>query len=814
MLIQKEVRMTKKLLPLPVSALAPTISFNHVNNCMSNPYPETLTFIGQQRAQSALDFSLGMELPGYNVYVMGEAAHGRFTLVKDKLEAHSKGRPTPNEWLYVNNYDDHREPIAMFLQAGQSKQLADDIDSFIDEVLDTFPAAFDNPAYQRKKKKIDREFNDAYDAAITKVEIAALEQSVALIEEKSVVGFAPLINGKQLSDAEFAALDDDLREQFYEVIEKLEDALIEALIELPRWKRESSEKLRNLKKSTAELATKPLLKDLEHKYAAHIGVLRYLKDIRVEIIDAVLEWLDDEDVSEENKEDFDSNCMLTDFFAPNILVEFKEGDAAPVVYEPNPTFGNIFGKIEYAASQGSLITSYRSIQPGALHRANGGYLIMDAEKVMANPQVWDGLKLSLKTHQIKNDLPYQDSAVGSSFTLRPQLIPLDVKIILLGSRDLYYTIGEYDEEFAELFRVLADFDYYLPSSDKLQYQFITKVTEYCQDTLKCSLTESAMARLLKFSYRQAEHHNKLSARFADVLELVAEASFYTKQDNLSLIDAHHIDEAIEGKQYRTGQISENMLSDIKEGHTLIATDGQAVGKVNGLTVLHIGDTSFGTPARITATVYAGADGVIDVEREAELGKAIHSKGVMLLTGYLGNKYAQQFSLTLSANIAIEQSYGYIDGDSASLAELCALISAITNLPISQSIALTGSINQHGDVQAIGGVNEKIEGFFKLCKMRGLTGSQGVIVPKSNQVNLVLDDEILTAVELGKFHIYAVETVDQALNALMDIDAGELADGHYPEDSVNGIALARLNNIADIVNGDNDEDEKEQQSEES
>ena len=642
------------------------------------------------------------------------------------------------------------------------------------------------------------------------MEIAALEQSVALIEEKSVVGFAPLIDGKQLSDAEFAELDDELREQFYEVIEKLEDALIEALIELPRWKRESSEKLRNLKKSTAELATKPLLKDLEHKYAAHIGVLRYLKDIRVEIIDAVLEWLDDEDVSDENKEDFDRKGMLTDFFAPNILVEFKEGDAAPVVYEPNPTFGNIFGKIEYATSQGSLITSYRSIQPGALHRANGGYLIMDAEKVMANPQVWDGLKLSLKTHQIKNDLPYQDSAVGSSFTLRPQLIPLDVKIILLGSRELYYTIGEYDEEFAELFRVLADFDYYLPSSDKLQYQFITKVIEYCEQTLKCNLTESAMARLLKFSYRQAEHHNKLSARFADVLELVAEASFYTKQDNLTLIDAHHIDEAIEGKQYRTGQISENMLSDIKEGHTLIATDGHAVGKVNGLTVLHIGDTSFGTPARITATVYAGADGVIDVEREAELGKAIHSKGVMLLTGYLGNKYAQQFSLTLSANIAIEQSYGYIDGDSASLAELCALISAITSLPISQSIALTGSINQHGDVQAIGGVNEKIEGFFKLCKMRGLTSAQGVIIPKSNQVNLVLDDEILNAVELGKFHIYAVETVDQALNLLMDIAAGELSDGQYPENSVNGIALARLSEIADIVNGDNDEKEHEKE----
>ena len=778
---------------------------------MSNPYPEQLTFIGQQRAQSALDFSLGMDLPGYNVYVMGEAAHGRFTLVKDKLKQHAKERTTPHEWLYVNNYDDHREPIALFMHAGQSKQLADDIDSFIDEVLDTFPAAFDNPAYQRKKKSIDREFNDAYDGAITAVEIAALEQSVALIEEKGVVGFAPLIDGKQLTDNEFSDLEDDLREMFFERIEKLEDALIEALIELPRWKRESKEKLRNLKKSTAEQATKPLLKDLEHKYASHIGVLRYLKDIRVEIIDAVLEWLDDEGENEENKEDFDRKGMLTDFFAPNILVEYKEGDAAPVVYEPNPTFGNIFGKIEYATSQGSLITSYRSIQPGALHRANGGYLIMDAEKVMAQPQVWDGLKLSLKTHQIKNDLPYQDSVVGSSFTLRPQLIPLDVKIILLGSRELYYTIGEYDEEFAELFRVLADFDYYLPSSDKLQYQFITKVSDYCEQTLKCTLNEAAMVRLLKFSYRQAEHHNKLSARFADVLELVAEASFYAKQDKLTVIDARHIDEAIQGKQYRTGQISENMLSDIKEWHTLIATEGQAVGKVNGLTVLHIGDTSFGTPARITATVYAGADGVIDVEREAELGKAIHSKGVMLLTGYLGNKYAQHFSLTLSANIAIEQSYGYIDGDSASLAELCALISAITSLPISQSIALTGSINQHGDVQAIGGVNEKIEGFFKLCKMRGLTGEQGVIIPKSNQVNLVLDDEILNAVELGKFNIYAVETVDQALNLLMDIEAGDMVDEHYPEDSVNGIALARLKDIADIVNGDNS-DEKDHDSE--
>ncbi|MFC3033782.1 Lon protease family protein [Pseudoalteromonas fenneropenaei] len=798
-----------KIKPLEPAGLSPQVSLAHVENSMTNPYPDSLPFIGQQRAQTAMDFALGMHLPGYNMYVMGEAALGRFTMVKDKLEAHSKTRVTPKEWLYVNNYDDHREPIALFLNAGQSRQLADDVDELLDEVVDTFPAAFDNPGYQRKKKAIDRDFDNKYDAAMSAVDQLAAEKSVALLEDNGMVVFAPVVDGKQLNDAEFAELDEHVQAEFFTAIEVLEDALNEALIELPRWKRESSEKLRNLKKSTIETATKPLLKALEHKYASSLGVLRYLKDLRTEIVDAVLDWLDDSNSNDENKDDFDAKGMLSDYFAPNILVEYKEDDPAPVVYEPNPTFGNIFGKVEYATAQGTLITSYRSIQAGALHRANGGYLIMDAEKVLANSQVWDGLKLSLKTKQIKADLPYQDSSVGSSFTLRPQLIPLDVKIILLGSRDLYYTIGEYDEEFGELFRVLADFDYYLPGTDKVQYQFITKVMEYCQTTLQLGISSEAMVRLLKFSYRQAEHQTKLSARFADVLELVAEASFYARQDQSQDIQAVHIDEAIAGKQYRTGQLSENMLDDMQEGHTLIATSGEAIAKVNGLTVLHIGDTAFGTPARITATVYAGSDGVIDVEREADLGKSIHSKGVMLLTGYLGNRYAQNFSLTLSANIAIEQNYGYIDGDSASLAELCALISAITQLPIKQNIALTGSINQHGEVQAIGGVNEKIEGFFKLCKLRGLTGTQGVIIPRSNCINLVLDDEVVQAVTDGKFHIYPVSDVDEALSLLMGQPAGELEDGEYPEESINGLALARLARIAAVVNGDDeDKDEKD------
>ena len=778
----------------------------HIEHSMAHPYPEDLPFIGQQRASSAIDFALGMALPGYNAYVMGEPALGRFTLVEHKLKTHAKDKATPNEWLYVNNYQDHREPIAILMNPGEGQVLVDDIDALLEEILDTFPAAFDNPGFQRKKKSIDRDFEDKYESAIEQVESLAATHSVELIEDQNTVGFVPIVNNQRVSDEQFDALAPEIQDTFINAISELEDALIDALIELPKWKRESSEALRELKKNTAEAAIKPLLKELEHKYATHIGVLRYLKDIRSELVETVLEWLDEEQSNDESKdEEYDRKEMLSEFFAPNLLVSYKKDDAAPVIYEPNPTFGNLFGKIEYASSGGSLVTSYRSIQSGALHRANGGYLIMDAEKVMTNPQVWDGLKLSLKSKQIKNDLPYQDSSVGSSFTLRPQLIPLDVKIILLGSRDLYYTLNEYDEEFAEHFRVLADFDYTLAGSDKYQYQFITKIQEYCSGTLNMQISADALALLLRFSHRIAEHQKKLSARFADVLELVAEASFYARQDNTQNIDAGHVDEAIDGKTYRTGQMSEQMLSDISEGHILIATQGEAVGVVNGLTVLHVGDTSFGTPARITATVYAGSDGIVDVEREAELGKSIHSKGVMLLTGYLGNKYAQDFNLSLSANIAIEQSYGYIDGDSASLAELCALVSSITQVSIDQGLALTGSINQRGEVQAIGGVNEKIEGFFKLCETRGLNSKQGVIIPESNCVNLVLSQKVIDAVAAGRFHIYPVKTVDQALSLLTSQPCGELSDGSYPKGSLHDLAMSRLRTFADIVNGSDQEE---------
>ncbi|MBU2115958.1 MAG: AAA family ATPase, partial [Gammaproteobacteria bacterium] len=385
-------------------------------------------------------------------------------------------------------------------------------------------------------------------------------------------------------------------------------------------------------------------------------------------------------------------------------------------------------------------------------------------------------------------------------------IPLNVKVVLLGSRDLYYLIQDVDDEFNELFRVLADFEHYLPYTAETVSYMAMQVREQMRLLNIHDLTTAGFKQLLLFSFRQAEHQRKLSARFADVLELVREACFYATQQLSDSLGAEHVQQALKGKQHRTGRISESFLEDIQEGQILIDTDGLAVGKINGLTVLEIGDTAFGTPARISATVFAGSSGVIDIEREVELGKAIHSKGVLLLTGYLGAKYAREFPLTLSANIAMEQSYGHIDGDSASLAEVCALLSAITDIPIKQSLAVTGSINQHGQVQAIGGVNEKIEGYFRLCQSRGLTGEQGVIIPSSNQLNLVLNDEVIQAVKQHKFHIYVVKTVDEALTLLTGVEAGEKNNrGQYPKKSVNGRAMARLADIAEIVNGAMDED---------
>lgn len=757
-------------------------------------------FVGHDRAKEALEFGLAMNGIGFNVFAMGEHGTGRQTLIKQMLDGLAKVQNTPEEWCYINNFDDNHAPHKLYLSPGDGKQLLARMNTFIDDLIALFPEVFDNPSYQRQKAAIDREFNQQYDEAIAKVEETALKSNVMLFEEEGEIGFSPMVDGKPLTEKELASLGEDKRNAFYIALAELETFLSEALLELPKWKRLSLSKLKKLKNETAAKSIQPLLKELEHEFSSNIGVLKYLSKLKSHAVDTVLDILVGED--NEKQKAKDNRKLMVEHFLPNLLVSRQANEGAPVVYEQNPTYQNLFGHADFASFQGASYTSYRLIRPGALHKANGGYLLLDADKILNQPLVWARLKLAIKTQEIAIENPYSEFSQPGSYSLQPEKIPLKVKVVLLGNPDIYYTLNAYDQEFNELFRVLADFDRHLDKNDENLIAYSNLIRQRAEKHQYPKIANSAIVELIKHALRQEEHQLKISANIVHSNDLLDEANYlWKKSAEKGELTAEHIKRALAAKNRRTGRISETWLSEIKERQVLITTEGKLIGKVNGLTVLEIGESVFGTPARITATVYAGSQGVTDIEREVELGKSIHSKGFLLLTGYLGHKYGQNFPVSISANIAIEQSYGHIDGDSASMAELCALISSITKLPIDQGIAITGSINQHGEVQSIGGANEKIEGFYRLCKDRGLTGKQGVIIPRTNVINLMLSNEVIEAVEQGHFSIHAVEDIDQSLELLMGVSAGKLNRlGRYPKKTIHNLALEKLSSFADMLEG--------------
>ena len=757
--------------------------------------------LGQERAVEALQFGVAMPRPGYNVFVMGEPGTGRFSFVKRYLKAEGKRQQTPADRLYVNNFDDPREPRALELPAGTAGDFCADMNGLIDNLLATFPAVFEHPSYQQKKSAIDRAFNQRYDRALDVIERASLEKDVALYRDSSNVAFTPMSDGKALDEAEFAQLPEDVRERFHDDIAGLEERLNEELASLPQWKRESSNQLRQLNEETITLALEPLLAPLSEKYAENAVVCAYLQSMQLNLLRTVVEQL-----VEDSKSDAVARKLLEEQYAPSLVVGHHAHGGAPVVFEPHPTYDNLFGRIEYSTDQGALYTSYRQLRPGALHKANGGFLILEAEKMLGEPFVWDALKRSLQSRKLKMESPLGELGRVSTITLNPQMIPLNVKLVIIGSRQLYYALQDHDPDFQEMFRVLVDFDEDIPMVDENLEQFAQLLKTRTSEEGMAPLTADAVARLATYSARLAEHQGRLSARIGDLFQLVSEADFIRQLASDQMTDAGHIERALRAKATRTGRVSARILDDMLAGIILIDTEGAAIGKCNGLTVLEVGDSAFGVPARISATVYPGGSGIVDIEREVNLGQPIHSKGVMILTGYLGSRYAQEFPLAISASIALEQSYGYVDGDSASLGEVCTLISALSRTPLKQCFAITGSINQFGEVQAVGGVNEKIEGFFRLCEARGLTGDQGVIIPRPNVATLMLDERVVQAVEAGRFHVYAVSQADEALSLLVGEPAGAPDEqGQFPEGSVNARVVERLSFIAEMVS---EEDIKE------
>ena len=750
--------------------------------------------LGQERAVEALQFGVAMPRPGYNVFVMGEPGTGRFSFAKRYLKTEAKRLHTPCDWVYVNNFDEPRNPRALEMPPGSAGQFISDIGALIDNLLATFPAVFEHPSYQQKKSAIDRAFNHRYDRALDIIERAALEKDIALYRDSSNIAFTPMIDGKAVDEAEFAQLPEEERDRFHSDIAGLEERLNEELASLPQWKRESSNQLRQLNEETITLALQPLLGPLSEQYSEFAGVCAYLQAMQVHLLRTVVEQLVDDP-----KPDAIARKMLEEQYAPNLVIGHHASGGAPVVFEPHPTYDNLFGRIEYSTDQGALYTNYRQLRSGALHRANGGFLILEAEKMLGEPFVWDALKRSLQSRRLKMESPLGEYGRLATVTLAPQMIPLNVKVVIIGSRQLYYALQDHDPDFQEMFRVLVDFDEDIPMDGDSLEQFAQLLKTRTSEEGMAPLSADAVARLATYSARLAEHQGRLSARIGDLFQLVSEADFIRQVAGDAITDAGHIERALKAKATRTGRVSARILDDMLAGIVLIDTTGAAVGKCNGLTVLAVGDSAFGVPARISATVYPGGSGIVDIEREVNLGQPIHSKGVMILTGYLGSRYAQEFPLAISASIALEQSYGYVDGDSASLGEACTLISALSRKPLKQCFAITGSINQFGEVQAVGGVNEKIEGFFRLCEARGLTGEQGAIIPKANVATLMLDERVVKAVREGKFHVYAVSQADEALSLLVGEEAGEPdANGNFPEGSVNALVVDRLRAIAEVI----------------
>lgn len=754
------------------------------------------SILGQMRAQSALEFGVAMKNPGYNIFVMGEPGTGRLSMVTNYLSQSAEKQDAPPSYAYVDNFDNPREPISIQLPAGEGQVFTKDIELLIDNLLATFPTAFESPAYQQKKTVIERRFNQQYNAAIDLVDKKAEVMGVAVYREADSITFLPIRDNKALDEDQFTMLPQLEREAFHKHTEELEAYLSQVLLELPLWRRTLVDETKQLDVETIDMAIDPLFDSLHRKYQNTDDVITYLAEFKKDVVETITDFLMPAR-AQDIKDNSTKRLILTEQYMPNILVDYKPDVGAPVVYESHPTYQNLFGRIEYMSDQGALITTYKRICSGSLHQANGGYLVLDAEKILTYPFVWEGLKRALKSGKIEIETPYSEYGVNT-ITLKPEVIPLNVKVILVGPRDIYYLLEDMDSEFNEMFRVLADFDNDIKLTDSSIEQFVSLMVRQAKDSGTLPLTKTAIARLIEHSCRLSEHQCRLSARINDSLEIISEANLLCLGTGVVQIDKAQIEQALSAKESRSGRIAEEILEDMIDGTILIDTEGEAIGKVNGLTVMEVGGSSFGAPARITTTVYPGSRGIVDIEREAELGQAIHSKGVMIITGYLGHCYAQEFPLAISASIALEQSYGYIDGDSASLAELSCLISALTRTPIKQGFAMTGSVNQYGEVQAIGGVNEKIEGFFKLCLARGLTGQHAVIIPVSNKRNLMLKQEVVDAVNEGLFAIYAVSNVNETLELLMGKTAGSMdKEGNYPKDTINFKVVARLKEISEL-----------------
>lgn len=758
--------------------------------------------IGQARAVEAIRFGVGIRHEGFNLFALGANGTGKRTAVTQYLSHRTTKMDTPNDWCYVYNFEKPHQPRAIDLPAGQGVVFRENMERLVTDLETVIPAAFSNEEFTAKKKAIVEQLKEKENQALEDLKAEAERRGIAFIRTPNGIAFAPLQDGEVMSPDAFMRLPEEKRAEIEAEVSGLQDMLQELMSQVPQWHRQMQKQLNALQNEAAVIAITPLFEELQQKYADEPDVLAYLEEVKSDIIENVDDFLESEEstiasimgISAAKQKRRESPSTRYDV---NVIVDHSQTEGAPLIFEDQPTYHNLLGRTEHVAQMGAYITDFTLIKPGVLHRANGGYLILDARNLLLQPYAWEGLKRALRAEEIRIESLGQIYSWISTVSLEPEPIPLEVKVVLLGERYLYYLLYHYDPDFSELFKVAADFEDDMERTDENNRSYARLIGALARKESLRHFDREAVARVIEHSSRLAGDATKLSTHMQTLSDVLREADFWAGDRDQDVVKVADVQQALDAQEYRAGRMNERIQEQMLRKMLLIDTDGETVGQINGLSVFMLGDSSFGKPSRITARVRLGKGEVIDIERQVEMGGPIHSKGVMILSGFLGARYAAERPFAMNGTLVFEQSYGGVDGDSASSAELYALLSALATAPLKQSLAVTGSVNQHGQVQAIGGVNEKIEGFFDLCQARGLTGDQGVLIPQANVPNLMLRQNVVDAVANGTFHIYPIEHVDEGIELLTGIPAGlPDGEGHYPPDSINGRIITRLEHMAE------------------
>jgi lon-related putative ATP-dependent protease len=759
--------------------------------------PELEGHVGQDRALAAISFGLGVEATGYNIFAAGITGTGRNYAVLSHAKTAAAKQPTPDDWCYVYNFRDPRHPVALRIPSGLGPQFAKGIEDLINACRQEIPRAFESEAYEDRKEKATGDIQAQRGRLLQALDEEARQAGFVIQPTPMGLVTVPIVDGKPMSREQFEGLPDENRRELNGKMEQLHERVQEVLGQARQIEREARRRVEELDREVAMAAVGDRFKELKDRYKSNQPVVRHVEGLAE---DVVAHQADFRTAADQPGPDGLIVEGVPTRYRVNVLVTHEDGDGAPVVQENSPSYYNLLGRLEYRPGGGAAITDHMLIKPGAVHRANGGYLILQALDVLTTPFAWDALKRALRSQEVSIENIGEQWTPIPATTLRPEPIPLDLKVIMIGSPLLYFLLYNYDEDFGKLFKVKADFDVDMKADADACRGYATFIATYCRRHGLGPLTKEAVADLIDYGRRVAEDQERLSTRFAEVADVLVQADFWAGDAKADVITAEHVVQALDQKEYRVGRLEERVLDLIRRGDLVVDVAGAKLGQVNGLAVLDLGDHVFGRPARITAQVTPGRAGVVNIEREARLSGQIHQKAVMILSGYLTGAYGADSPLSLSASIAFEQSYGPVEGDSASCAELYAILSSLAGVPIHQGIAVTGSVDQYGNVQVIGGANYKIEGFYTACKMKGLTGEQGVIIPRLNVKNLMLKPEVVEAVTEGKFHIWGVSTVDEGIEVLTGLRAGSPNE----PDSVHGRVSARLKEFAEALQGSRDE----------